>query len=110
MEVPRKPLAKSEGRRTLRSGVVVHWDGTPTLEDWAAVIVTGGRSKRSILTDHTAERRLNALLGRFDDLPKGDRAARQELTPRNRSLRSRPPTRDQGREPAAPSAVIHTCG
>ena len=70
MEVPRRPLAKSEGRRRLRSGVVIHWRGTPTLDDWAAFIMIGGRSKRSILADHTSERRLNGLLGRLEDLPK----------------------------------------
>jgi hypothetical protein len=70
MDVPRKPLAKSEGRRTLRIGVVIHWRGTPTLDDWAAFIVNGGWSKRLILADRTSERRLTALLGRLEGLPK----------------------------------------
>jgi hypothetical protein len=64
-----EPLAKSEGRRKRRSGAAVQWRGTPTLDDWAAFIVTGGRSTRSILADHPSERRLNAL-GRLEDLPK----------------------------------------
>jgi hypothetical protein len=63
-------VAKSEGRRTLRSGVVIHWRGTPTLDDWAAFIVNGGRSKRLILADRTSERRLTALLGRLEGLPR----------------------------------------
>ena len=70
MDVPRRPLAKSEDRRTLRSGVVIHWRGTPTLDDWAAFIVNGGRSKRLILADRTSERRLTALLGRLEGLRK----------------------------------------
>jgi hypothetical protein len=43
--------------------------GTPTLDDWAAFIVNGGRSKRLILADRTSERRLTALLGRPEGLP-----------------------------------------
>lgn len=34
MDVLRKPLAKSEGRKRLKpSGLVVHWRGTPVLDD-----------------------------------------------------------------------------
>jgi len=40
------------------------------LDDWAAFIVNGGRSKRLILADRTSERRLTALLGRLEGLPK----------------------------------------
>ncbi len=70
MDVLRKPLARSEGRKRLRSGLVIHWRGTPNLDDWAAFIVNGDRSKRSILADHTSERRVKALLGRLEELPK----------------------------------------
>jgi len=70
MDVPRKPLAKSEGRKALRSGVVIHWRRTPDLDDWTAFIVNGGRSTRLILADHTSERRVKALLSRLDGLPK----------------------------------------
>ena len=70
MDVLRKPWAKSEGRKRLRSGAVIHRRGTPNLDDWAAFIVNGARSKRSILADHTSERRVNPLLGRLEELPK----------------------------------------
>ncbi|MBI1893751.1 MAG: hypothetical protein HYS14_06535 [Candidatus Rokubacteria bacterium] len=70
MDVPRKPLAKSEGRKQLRSGVVIQWRGTPHLDDWVAFIVNGGRSKRLILADHTSERRVKVLLRRLEGLPR----------------------------------------
>jgi putative acetyltransferase len=71
MEVPRKPLAKSEGRKKLKtSGLVIQWRGTPSLDDWVAFIVNGTRSKRLILADHTSERRVKALLGRIEALSK----------------------------------------
>lgn len=71
MELPRKPLAKSEGRKKLKtSGLVIQWRGTPSLDDWVAVIVNGTRSKRLILADRTSERRLKALLSRIEGLPK----------------------------------------
>jgi hypothetical protein len=71
MEVPRKPLAKAEGRRKLKaSGLVIQWRGTPGLDDWTAIIVTGTRSRRLILADNTSERRLKALLSRLERLPK----------------------------------------
>ena len=70
MDVPRKPLAKSEGRKELRCGVVICWRGTRNLDDWTAFIVNGGRSQRLILADHTSERRVMALLRRLEGLPK----------------------------------------
>lgn len=71
MDVPRKPLAKSEGRKKLRtSGLVIQWRGTPNLDDWVAFIANGTRSKRLILADHTSERRVKLLLGRIEGLPK----------------------------------------
>lgn len=71
MDVPRKPLAKSEGRKTLKaSGLVVQWRGTHGLDDWAAFIVSGTRPK--LLADHTSERRIKALLSRIEGLSKRD--------------------------------------
>lgn len=71
MDVPRKPLAKSEGRKKLRtSGLVVQWRGTPNLDDWVAFIANGTTSKRLILADRTSERRVRALLSRLDSLPR----------------------------------------
>jgi len=71
MEVPRKPLAKSEGRKKLKtSGLVIQWRGTPNLDDWVAFIVNGTRSKRLILADHTSERRVKMLLSRIESMPK----------------------------------------
>ena len=71
MDVPRKPLAKSEGRKELKvSGLVIQWRGTSNLDDWVAFIVNGTRSKRLILADHTSERRLKMLLSRLESMPK----------------------------------------
>ena len=40
MQGGRKPLAKVEGRRSLRqSGLTIAWRGTPNLDDWVAYIV-----------------------------------------------------------------------
>jgi hypothetical protein len=73
MDVPRKPLAKSEGRKKLKtSGLVIQWRGTKDLDDWVAFIVNGTRSKRLILADHTSERRLKQLLTRIESMPKRD--------------------------------------
>jgi hypothetical protein len=71
MDGTRKPLAKVEGRRRMRlSGVTVAWRGTPDLDDWAAYIVNGTRSKKLILADHVCERKLKALLARLQTLPR----------------------------------------
>jgi hypothetical protein len=71
MNVPRKPLAKLEGRKKLKaSGLVIQWRGTTNLDDWVAFIVNGTRSKRRILADRTSERRVKALLTRIDDLSR----------------------------------------
>jgi hypothetical protein len=71
MDVPRKPLAKSEGRKKLRSsGLVIQWRGTANLDDWVAFIANGTRSKRLILADRTSERRVKALLSRLEGLTK----------------------------------------
>jgi hypothetical protein len=71
MDVPRKPLAKVEGRKKLKaSGLVIQWRGTPNLDDWVAFIVNGTKSRRLILADHTSERRVKQLLARIEPLPK----------------------------------------
>ena len=71
MDGSRKPLAKVEGRRRLRmSGVTVAWRGTPNLDDWAAYIVNGTRSKKLILADHSSERKVKSLLSRLQTLPR----------------------------------------
>src|SRR6266849_354853 len=67
----RKPLAKVEGRRRMRmSGVTVAWRGTPDLDDWAAYIVNGTRSKKLILADHTSERKVKTLMSRLQALSR----------------------------------------
>jgi hypothetical protein len=71
MDVPRKPLAKVEGRKKLRaSGLVIQWRGTPNLDDWVAFIVNGTRSRRLILADRTSERRVKQILARIEPMPK----------------------------------------
>ena len=71
MEASRKPLAKVEGRRRMRlSGLTVAWRGTPSLDDWVAYIVTGTKSKKLILADHSSERKVKGLLARIQSLSK----------------------------------------
>jgi hypothetical protein len=71
MEGSRKPLAKVEGRKRMRlSGVTVAYRGTTSLDDWCAYIVNGTKSKKSILVDHTSERRVKNLLVRLQSLSR----------------------------------------
>ena len=66
----RKPLAKVEGRRRLRlSGFTIVWRGTPGLDDWVAYIAKP-KSKKLILVDGAAERRVRALLSRLQTMSK----------------------------------------
>jgi hypothetical protein len=52
------------------SGVTIAWRGTPGLDDWVAYIANGTRSKKLILADHTAERKVKGLLSRLQTLSK----------------------------------------
>ena len=71
MEPSRKPLAKIEGSKRMRlSGVTVVYRGTPSLDDWCIYIVSGTKSKKSILVDHTSERRAKNLLVKLQGLSK----------------------------------------
>ncbi len=71
MASSRKPLARVEGRRRMRvSGVTVAWHGTRNTDDWVAYIVTGSRSRRQILADHSSERRVKAMLSRLQSLSR----------------------------------------
>jgi hypothetical protein len=73
MDVPRKPLTKREAKKRLKaSGLVIQWRGTPNLDDWAAFIVKGARSRQLILADQTSERRIKMLVTRIEALPKGE--------------------------------------
>ena len=71
MDAPRKPLAKVEGRKRLRlSGLTIAWRGTPNLDDWAAYIVNGTKSKKLILADRASERKTKLLLARVQSMSK----------------------------------------
>jgi hypothetical protein len=71
MDGTRKPLAKVEGRKKLRlSNLTVAFRGTPNLDDWVAYIANGTRSKKLILADHAAERKVKGLLSRLQTLSK----------------------------------------
>ncbi len=71
MEISRKPLAKVEGRKRLRlSGLTIAWRGTPNLDDWAAYIQKGVKSKKLILADHASERKVKALLARLQSMSR----------------------------------------
>ena len=71
MEASRKPLAKVEGRRRMRqNGLTVAWRGTPSLDDWAAYIVNGTKSRKLILADRVSERKIKSLLSRIQSMPK----------------------------------------
>jgi hypothetical protein len=71
MQASRKPLAKVEGRRRLRtSGLTIAWRGTPDLDDWVAYIATTTKSKKLILADQVSERKIKALLARVASLSR----------------------------------------
>jgi hypothetical protein len=71
MDARRKPLAKIEGTKRMRvSGLTVAWRGTPDLDDWAAYIVNGTRSRKLILADHASERRVRTLIARLGTMTK----------------------------------------
>ena len=71
MQASRKPLAKVEGRRSLRqSGLTIAWRGTPDLDDWVAYIVNKTKSKKLILADQVSERKVKALLARVAGLSR----------------------------------------
>jgi hypothetical protein len=71
MPASRKPLAKVEGRRSLRpSGLTIAWRGTPDLDDWVAYIVNKTKSKKLILADQVSERKVKALLARVAGLSR----------------------------------------
>ncbi len=71
MQGGRKPLAKVEGRRSLRqSGLTIAWRGTPNLDDWVAYIVNKTKSKKLILADQVSERKVKALLARAASLSR----------------------------------------
>jgi hypothetical protein len=70
MDTKRKPLAKVEGRRRMRrSGLTIAWRGTPDLDDWVAYIV-GTKAKKSLLVDHTSERKVKTLLSHLQAMSK----------------------------------------
>ena len=71
MQGSRKPLAKVEGRRSLRqSKLTIAWRGTPDLDDWVAYLATRTKSKKLILADQVSERKVNALLSRLASLSR----------------------------------------
>ena len=71
MQGGRKPLAKVEGRRSLRqSGLTIAWRGTPDLDDWVTYIVNKTKSKKLILADQVSERKVKALLARVAGLSR----------------------------------------
>jgi hypothetical protein len=71
MEASRKPLAKVEGRRRMRqSGLTIAWRGTPTVDDWAAYVVNGTKSKKLILANDASERKVKGLLSRLQTMSK----------------------------------------
>ncbi len=70
MEPGRKPPAKVEGHRRLRSsGLTIAWHGTPRLDDWVAYLVTT-KSNSRILADHVSERKIRDLLLRLQTMPR----------------------------------------
>jgi len=63
-------LAKVEGRRRLRlSGFTIVWRRTPGVDDWVAYIAKP-KSKKLILLDGAAERRVKTLLSRLQTMSK----------------------------------------
>jgi hypothetical protein len=73
MDVPRKPLAKIEGRKRMQaSGLTVAWQGTRSLKDWVAYLENGSERGRLVLADHVSERSVKSLLARIQNLTRDD--------------------------------------
>ncbi len=53
-----------------QSGLTVAWRGTPSLDDWAAYIANGTKSKRLILANDASERKVKGLLSRMQSMSK----------------------------------------
>lgn len=71
MEVSRKPLAKSEGRKRMQvSGLTVAWRGTRSLKDWVAYVEDGTEQGHLILAQQVSERTVKSLLGRIQNLSR----------------------------------------
>ncbi|MFQ5829840.1 MAG: hypothetical protein ACE5JD_11890 [Candidatus Methylomirabilia bacterium] len=71
MDASRKPLAKVDGRKKMRSsGLTIAWRGTPSLDDWVAYIQNGTRSKKLILANDASERKVKSLLARLHGMSK----------------------------------------
>jgi hypothetical protein len=71
MEVSRKPLAKSEGRKRMQaSGLTVAWRGTRSLKDWVAYVEDGSEQGRLVLAQQVSERTVKSLLARIQNLSR----------------------------------------
>jgi hypothetical protein len=73
MDVPRKPLAKIEGRKRMQaSGLTVAWHGTRSLKDWVAYLENGSEQGHLVLADQVSERSVKSLLARIQNLTRDD--------------------------------------
>jgi hypothetical protein len=71
MEAPRKPLAKTEGRKRMQaSGLTVAWHGTRSRKDWVAYVENGNEQGRLVLADQVSERAVKGLLARIQSLSR----------------------------------------
>ena len=53
-----------------QSGLTIAWRGTPTVDDWAAYVVNGTKSKKLILANDASERKVKGLLSRLQTMSK----------------------------------------
>ena len=73
MEVTRKPLAKTEGRKRMQaSGLTVSWYGTRSLKDWVAYLEDASDDGRLVLAQQVSERSVKSLLARIQTLSRDD--------------------------------------
>src|ERR1700687_3338694 len=80
MQGSRKPVAKVEGRRSLRqSKLTIAWRGTPDLDDWVAYIVTKTKSKKLILADQVSGRKGKAPLARVAGGLRADQVSERKV-------------------------------
>ncbi len=61
---------RSSGRFCAFLVITIVWRGTPSVDDWVAYIAKQPKSKRLILLDGAAERRVKTLLSRLQTMPK----------------------------------------
>ena len=107
MEVTRKPLAKTEGRKRMQaSGLTVTWHGTRSLNNWVAYLEDGRDDGRLVLAHQVSERAVKSLLARIQTLSRDDLRAMGRPVEAVAQQGGGPPVRGTGGGEAAPGSEL----